>query len=100
MSVVRVAVFARKGGAGKTALTALLARELVRQGLRVLIVDLDPQVVSISTALGIDTNTALPYTPVELVAGANGRAFAPTSVVPGSLDLVPGNQEQVAVLEH
>ena len=100
MYASRVAVFARKGGAGKTALTALLARELVRQGLRVLVVDLDPQVVSISTALGVDTNTALQYTAVELVAGSEGPPFAPISVIPGSLDLVPGNQEQVAVLEH
>jgi chromosome partitioning protein len=100
MSAVRVAVFARKGGAGKTALTSLLARELVRQGLRVLVVDLDPQVVSISTALGVDTNAALPYTPVELVAGPVAPPFAATSVVSGWLDLVPGNQEQVALLEH
>ncbi len=96
----RVAVFARKGGAGKTALTVLLSRELVRQGLRVLVVDLDPQVVSVSTALGVNTNAALLYTAVELVAGCEGPPFAPTSVIPGSLDLVPGNQEQVAVLEH
>jgi chromosome partitioning protein len=100
MSATRVAVFARKGGAGKTALTSLLARELVRQGLRVLVVDLDPQVVSISTALGVDTNAALPYTPVELVAGPDGPPFTATSVIPGWLDLVPGNQEQVAALEH
>jgi cellulose biosynthesis protein BcsQ len=100
VNVTRVAVFARKGGAGKTALTSLLARELVRQDLRVLVVDLDPQVVSISTALGVDTNAALPYTAVELVAGPDGPPFAATSVIPGWLDLVPGNQEQVAVLEH
>src|SRR5512143_351561 len=100
MSTTRVAVFARKGGAGKTAVTALLARELVRQGFRVLVVDLDPQVVSVSTAFGIDTNARLSYTPADLVAGPEGRPFGPCQVMPGKLDLVPGNQEQGAHLEH
>src|SRR6266536_4577901 len=100
MAATRVAVFARKGGAGKTALTALLGRELVRQGLRVLVVDLDPQVVSVSTAFGIDTNTTLPFTAVDLVAGPEGKPFDACSIIPGKLDVVPGNQEQVATLEH
>jgi chromosome partitioning protein len=100
MEATRVAVFARKGGAGKTALTALLARELARQGQRVLVVDLDPQVVSVSTAFGIDTNTTLPFTPVDLIAGPEGRPFDPARVISGKLDVVPGNQEQVAILEH
>ncbi|WP_219518838.1 ParA family protein [Nonomuraea ceibae] len=38
-----VALMMRKGGAGKTTLTLLLADALVRFGLRVLIIDLDPQ---------------------------------------------------------
>jgi AAA domain-containing protein len=100
MVTTRIAIFARKGGAGKTALTALLGRELVRQGVRVLVVDLDPQVVSISTSFGIDTNAALPFTAMDLIAGPEGRPFHPHAVIPGKLDVVPGSQEQVAILEH
>jgi cellulose biosynthesis protein BcsQ len=100
MVATRVALFARKGGAGKTALTALLGRELVRHGQRVLVVDLDPQVVSVSTAFGIDTNGRLPFTAVDLIAGPEGRPFDPAIVISGKLGVVPGNQEQVAILEH
>ena len=100
MATTRIAVFARKGGAGKTALTVLLGRELVRQGVRVLVVDLDPQVVSIPTAFGIDTNATLAFTAMDLIAGPEGRPFHPHAVIPGKLDVVPGNQEQVAILEH
>jgi cellulose biosynthesis protein BcsQ len=71
MARARVAVFARKGGAGKTALTTLLARELVRQGLRVLVVDLDPQVVSVSTAFGIHDGG-----PAPVLQRARGRGGA------------------------
>ncbi|MGI5292895.1 ParA family protein [Nonomuraea polychroma] len=38
-----VALMMRKGGAGKTSLTLLLADALARFGLRVLVIDLDPQ---------------------------------------------------------
>jgi len=96
----RVAIYARKGGAGKTVLTALLARELVRQASRVLVVDLDPQAVSVSTTFGIDTNHGLTYTPSDLVQGVDGLPFEPCRVVPRLLDVVPNNQEQGSLLEH
>ena len=100
VAAIRVAIFARKGGAGKTALTTLLARELVRQQSRVLVVDLDPQAVSVSTAFGIDTNQHLPSTPADLVQGPGSLLFEPCSVVPGMLDVLPNSQEQGAHLEH
>jgi cellulose biosynthesis protein BcsQ len=96
---VRVVIGARKGGAGKTAVAALLARELVKQRARVLVLDLDPQRVGVSFRLGADVNSPLPYTAVDLVLGSRGRAFAPQVIVPGRLDLIAGNQRDLASLE-
>lgn len=99
LGTVRVVVGARKGGAGKTVLTALLARELVRQGCRVLVLDLDPQRVGVSFRLGADVSSPLPYSPVDLVLGSRGRPFAPQTIVPGRLDLIAANQRDLASLE-
>jgi cellulose biosynthesis protein BcsQ len=68
-------------------------------GYRVLVVDLDPQIVSTSTLLGVNTSEHLPYTTLDLVDGPDGTAFTPHHVAE-RLDLVPGNQEQVGRLEH
>lgn len=96
---MRVALSARKGGVGKSALTVLTARELAAQGARVLVLDLDPQRMSSSIRLGADIESPLRYTAVDLVLGAKGRAFAPQAVAPG-LDVIAANQRDVAVLEH
>jgi MinD-like ATPase involved in chromosome partitioning or flagellar assembly len=45
---------AGKGGAGKTTLTAALARELVKRGLRVLAVDCDPN-PNLAESFGVDS---------------------------------------------
>ena len=99
LGTVRIVVGARKGGAGKTVLTALLARELVRQQCRVLVLDLDPQRVGVSFRLGADVSSPLPYSAVDLVLGARGRPFAPQVIIPGRLDLIAANQRDLASLE-
>ncbi len=96
----RVVVSARKGGAGKTVVSVLLSRELAKRGYRVLAVDLDPQSVSASRLLGVDTSSPLHYTAVDLVEGAAGRPFAPESVIASGLDVVPANQRDLARLER
>jgi cellulose biosynthesis protein BcsQ len=65
----------------------------------VLVVDLAPQAVSISAALGVDTNAPLAFTPADFLALPAAKPFAPWPVIPGKLDLVPGNQLQLAPLE-
>jgi hypothetical protein len=37
---------------------------------------------------------------VDLIAGPGGKPFDPHGVIPGKLDVVPGNQEQVAYLDR
>ena len=97
---VRVVVAARKGGAGKTVVTALLARELVRQRRRVLVLDLDPQRVGVSLRLGADVSSPLAYSAVDLVLGSSGRPFAPQTIIPGCLDVIAANQRDLASLER
>src|SRR5512140_1819142 len=100
-TAMRVVMAARKGGAGKTVVTVLLARELARQGARVLVLDLDPQRVGASFRLGADVSCPLPYSAVDLVLGVanGGRPFTPQIIVPGRLELVAGNQADLASLE-
>jgi cellulose biosynthesis protein BcsQ len=80
--------------------TVLLARELVAQGAKVLVVDLDPQKVGISIRLGADVDSPLAYTAVDLVLGSRGRAFLPQSLVNGRLDVIASNQRDLAGLER
>lgn len=97
---VRLVTSSRKGGAGKTVVTALLARELVSQGARVLVVDLDPQKVGVSIRLGADVNSPLNYTAVDLILGSKGRPFAPQTIIEDRLDVIASNQRDLASLER
>ena len=66
-----IALCARKGGVGKTTVTAGLADAMTRQGLRVLVIDADPQ-ANLTDTVGItdrpdrDLNDVLAPTPPAL----------------------------------
>jgi len=101
----RVMVVAnQKGGVGKTTSTVNLAVALAQGGLRVLVIDLDPQ-GNASTALSIDHRRGTPSSYEVLVDGTpiadvvQQHAELPTlSVVPATIDLAGAEIELVSMV--
>jgi chromosome partitioning protein len=89
----------QKGGVGKTTSAVNIAAALAMHGLRVLLIDLDPQ-GNASTALGIDHSVGTPSVYDVLLGGrpigevAREADFAPTlRCVPATLDLAGADIE-------
>ena len=82
---MRIVVAARKGGVGKSSITAALASLLAADGRRVLAIDLDPQ-SNLAFMLGSD-----PTAPgvARMLAG---ESVEPIEVMP-NLEVLPGGPE-------
>ena len=101
----RVMVVAnQKGGVGKTTTTVNMAAALAQNGLRVLVVDLDPQ-GNASTALNIDHHRGTPSTYDALVDGMPLTEIVQASpevdglyVVPATIDLAGAEIDLVSLV--
>jgi chromosome partitioning protein len=104
-SQTRVMVVAnQKGGVGKTTTTVNIAASLAQNGLRVMVIDLDPQ-GNASTALAIDHHRGTPSTYDAIVDGIPLDEIVQPSpevdglfVVPATIDLAGAEIELVSLV--
>jgi chromosome partitioning protein len=90
---LRIAVAGRKGGVGKTTIVCGLASIFAHRGLRVLVIDLDPQ-SNAAFALGVDP--AAPGTAAFLTEGAIPVLAGPNLwVLPGGPGLIEAKVQRL-----
>jgi chromosome partitioning protein len=99
-----ITVANQKGGVGKTTSTVNMAAALAQHGLRVLVIDLDPQ-GNASTAFGLDHRAGTPSVYDVLVDGRPlaeiaqpVAGFTGLDCVPATIDLAGAEIELVAVV--
>jgi chromosome partitioning protein len=84
-----IAICHQKGGVGKTTTALALGACFVEQGVRTLLVDLDPQ-ANLTFTIGVEPDNA-PFSVAEVLTGTATPAQAVVaSAVPG-LDIIPSN---------
>ncbi|CAI9403688.1 ParA family protein [Aestuariimicrobium sp. T2.26MG-19.2B] len=92
---VRFVVANQKGGVGKTTTTVNLASAFAAGGLRVLVIDVDPQ-GNASTALGVEHSSGTPGTYEVLLDGDDIASHAVPSTEEGHLMVIPATIDLAA----